>query len=171
MRPGARLLLALSLAACQKASDATSAKRSPQPPPPRSIEAPASLRIEVVVGGKPAMPIDAARLRATAPDFADAERRAWKLSTLLGGELASPGTEFVVSGAPAAELLLKQPAAAGEPQPALLLNRRGELVATMLTPNAPFPAYHGEGGRLGRPGDTTPHLSGVVRIQVGHTIK
>jgi hypothetical protein len=156
---------------CQKASDATQAKRMPQPPPARDISVPDGLRIEVVVAGKDAPVIDAARLRATPPDFADSERRAWKLTTLLGAALATPGTEFVVSGAPSAGLVLTQPATATEPQPALMLNRRGDLVATMLTPNAPFPPYHGAGGRLGRPGDTTPHMPGVVRIVVAHTIK
>jgi hypothetical protein len=164
------VIVACALAAagsgCQKASDATQAKRMPQPPPAPEIRVPDGLHIEVVVGGKDAPPIDAARLRATPPDFADSERRAWKLSTLLGATVAAPGTELVVSGAPSASLVLTQPAGASEPQPALLLNRRGDLVATMVTPNAPFPPYHGAGGRLGRPGDTTPHVPGVVRIVV-----
>jgi len=170
---GLAFVAALAGAGCQKASDATQAKRMPQPPPAPAHELtiPDGLRIEVVMGGKAAPAIDAARLRATPPDFADAERRAWKLSTLLGAAAASPGTEFVVSGAPSAGLVLTQPAAAAEPQPALMLNRRGEVVATMLTPNAPFPSFHGAGGRLGRPGDTTPHLAGVVRIVVAHSIK
>lgn len=150
---------------CQKASDATQAKRMPQPPPAPEIHVPDGLHIEVIVAGKEAPAIDAARLRATPPDFADSERRAWKLTTLLGPTVG-PGTELVVSGAPSASLVLTQPASGTEPQPALLLNRRGDLVATMVTPNAPFPPYHGAGGRLGRPGDTTPHLPGVARIVV-----
>jgi hypothetical protein len=160
------LFAIFALAGCQKASDATQAKRMPQPPPAPEIRVPDALRIEVVVSGKEAPVIDASRLRATPPDFADAERRAWKLATLVGGAVATPGTEFVVSGAPSAGLVLKQPATATEAQPALMLNRRGDLVATMVTPNAPFPPFHGAGGRLGRPGDTTPHLPGVVRIVV-----
>ncbi|MCU1280243.1 MAG: hypothetical protein JWM53_3789 [bacterium] len=154
---------------CQKASDATQAKRMPQPPPAREISVPDGLHIEVVIAGKEAPAIDAARLRATTPDFVDSERRAWKLATLVGG--AAAGTEFVVSGAPSAGLLLTQPASATEPQPVLMLNRRGDLVATMAAPNAPFPPFHGAGGRLGRPGDTTPHIPGVMRIVVAHTIK
>jgi len=163
------VLLACVLAAagsgCQKASDATQAKRMPQPPPAPEIRVPDALRIEVVVGGKDTPAIDAARLRATPPDFADSERRAWRLTTLLGPTVGA-GTELVITGAPSASLVLTQPATATEPQPALLLNRRGDLVATMVTPNAPFPPYHGAGGRLGRPGDTTPHLPGVARIVV-----
>lgn len=170
----ALLLAAVAAAACTKASDATSAKRMPQPPPlaaARALPLPDGLRIDVVVAGKPAAPIDAARLRAAPPDFQDAERRAWKMTTLLGADLVPPGTELVITGAPAAALILTQPAGAGDAQPALMLNRRGDLVATMLTPGAPFPPFHGEGGRLRRPGDTIPHLAGVVRIQVAHTIK
>ena len=162
-------------AGCHTASDATQAKRMPQPPPAPSAAAelrvPDGLRIDVVIAGKAAPTIDAARLRATPPDFADSERHAWKLTTLLGPSVVSPGTELVVSGAPSASLVLTQPAAANEAQPVLMLNRRGDLVATMVTPNAPFPPYHGAGGRLGRPGDTTPHLPGVVRIVVAHAIK
>jgi hypothetical protein len=169
------ILLALALAGCQKASDATQAKRMPQPPPPpaaaQEVAVPDGLRIEVVAGGKPRAPIDAARLRATPPDFQDAERRAWKLSTLLGADVAAPGGEIVVTGAPAAGLVLTQPASAAEPQPVLMLNRRGDVVATVMAPNAPFPPFHGEGGRLRRPGDTTPHVAGVVRIQVARTIQ
>jgi hypothetical protein len=61
--------------------------------------------------------------------------------------------------------------ASTDAQPALMLNRRGDLVATMLAPNAPFPPFHGAGGRLGRPGDTTPHVPGVVRIVVTRALK
>src|SRR5262249_39561661 len=140
-------VVAAGFVGCQKASDETSAKRMPQPPPPpaREISVPDQVRIEVTVGGKPSAPIDAPRLRGTPPDFADGEGGAWKLTTLVGTELAPPGTEFRVTGAPAAGLLLTQPARSDEPQPVLMLNRRGELVATLLSPNAPFPPFHGEG--------------------------
>jgi hypothetical protein len=171
----AAVALAVTGGACQKASDATQAKRMPQPPPPPStshdVDVPDGLRIEVVAGGKPAAPIDAARLRAVKPDFADSERRAWKLQTLLGSEVVPPGTNLVVSGAPSAGLVLTQPQAASEPQPVLMLNRRGDVIATMLAPNVPFPPFHGEGGRLRRPGDTTPHLGGVTRIVVTRTLE
>ena len=167
------VLFALAIAGlaggCQKASDATQAKRMPQPPPAREISVPDGLHIDVVLGDKPAPAIDAARLRAATPDFVDSDRRAWKLATLVGG--AAAGTEFVISGAPSAGLVLTQPASATEPQPVLMLNRRGDLVATMVAPKAPFPPFHGAGGRLGRPGDITPHIPGVVRIVVAHTIK
>src|SRR2546423_10052343 len=143
MRAGGKMLVILAIVVagggCQKASDATQAKRMPQPPPAREISVPDGLRIEVVVAGKEAPAIDAARLRATTPDFVDSERRAWKLATLVGGAVATPGTEFVVSGAPSAGLVLTQPATATQAQPALMLHRRGGLVAAMLSPHAPVP--------------------------------
>jgi hypothetical protein len=165
-------LVLFAVAGCQKASDETSAKRMPLAPPPPSSPSkemllPEGLRIEVVVRGKPAAAIDAAKLRATPPDYQDAERRAWKLASLVGAAQAPAATEFIVTGAPTAGLVMKQPARGDEAQPVLMLNRRGDVVATMLTPNAPFPAFHGEGGRLRRPGDTTPHVAGVTRIEVG----
>jgi hypothetical protein len=168
----AALVCCLVAGGCQKASDETSAKRMPKPPPPpaREISVPDQVRIEVTVRGKPSAPIDAARLRATPPDFADSERRAWKLATLVGPEQAPPSTEFLVTGAPAAGLLLTQPAGSDEPQPVLMLNRRGELIATLVSPSAPFPPFHGEGGRLHRPGDATPHIGGVTRIQVARPL-
>src|SRR3954451_16423233 len=96
---------------CQKASDATQAKRMPQPPPAPAPElhVPDGLHIEVVIAGKDAPAIDAARLRGTPPDFADSERRAWKLVTLLGPSVVTAGTELVVSGAPTASLVMTQP--------------------------------------------------------------
>jgi hypothetical protein len=51
-------------------------------------------------------------------------------------------------------------------QPVLQVSRRGEVVATMVDPKAPFPEYHGRGGRLGRTGDPLPRVSGVTAIRV-----
>src|SRR5436305_200721 len=133
LRVAAAVAILVASGACQKASDATQAKRMPQPPPGpagRDVDVPDGLRIEVVVGGKAAAPIDAARLRALKADFVDSERRAWRLQSLLGGDVVTPGTELVVSGAPSAGLVLTQPAAAGDPQPVLMLNRRGDVIAT-----------------------------------------
>ena len=55
---------------------------------------------------------------------------------------------------------------AKEPQPALLLTRRGDVVALLVDPADPFPSYHGQGRRLGRPGDPMPRIAGVKRIRV-----
>ena len=150
---------------CQKASDSANAKRMPQPPPaPRTRPLP-TLTIAVQIGDHAAPPVTAARLAATPPDFQDPERRAWKLSTLLG-DAVQPGTQLVFTGDSTTSLLMQEPAAAADPQPVLMLNRRGELIATVASPKQPFPPYHGEGGRLRRPGDATPHLAGVTAIKV-----
>src|SRR5512147_1861028 len=97
-----RLCLSLLLiAGCQKASDATTEKRMPKPPPPppaAPVEPPATLKIAVEVDGKEQAPVDAARLKAVAPDFSDPERRAWKLSSLLGPSATLPGAEVAAIG-------------------------------------------------------------------------
>ncbi|HTM19764.1 MAG TPA: hypothetical protein VL172_04630 [Kofleriaceae bacterium] len=157
------LLLA---AACSRAGAESEAKRSPRTPPPQSVAVPADLRIEVEVDGKPAAPITAAQLQGLAPDFADGERSAWKLSALLGAAFERPGAVAEALSADGEGVLLHQPSAAGGPAPVLYLTRRGVLVAAMVDPDKPFPAYHGQGGQLQRPGDKRPRLSGVVRLRV-----
>jgi len=159
----------LLVAGCQKASDATAEKRMPKPPPVASpVEPPATLRIAVEIDGREQPPLDAARLKSVPPDFSDAERRAWKLSTLLGAPAARPGVELAAIGADGVAVVFPPPSAPGDLEPSLMINRRGDIVATLLSPKAPFPPYHGEGGRLGRPGDPRPHVSPVklrVRTQ------
>jgi hypothetical protein len=61
---------------------------------------------------------------------------------------------------------MQRPATADEPQPVLFFTRRGEVVATQVRPEDPFPQFHGQGGRLRRPGDTTPRISPVVALRV-----
>jgi hypothetical protein len=166
----AAVSFAFAVVSCQKASDEGDTKRVPRPPPSalpgEAASVPAQLRVEVVVDGSPAAVIDAARLEARPADFADAERRAWKLTPLLGDAAARPGAVMAVAAKDGPEVLLRSPATAEEPQPVLMVSRRGEVVATMLDPLAPFPEYHGRGGRLGRAGDPLPRVSGVTRVRV-----
>ena len=165
MRRLAAVVVVVGLAlGCQKASETSDAKRRPQPPPAPRTQPPSTLSIDVHVGERAGPPITAARLATTPPDFQDPERRAWKLTTLLGA--AAAGTRFVVAGESAASLMLEEPASAEAPQPVLMLNRRGDVIATVASPKQPFPAFHGEGGRLHRPGDATPHLAGVTAIKL-----
>ncbi len=150
-------LLVLILGGCSKASDATNGKQLPRLPPPPHVELPAGTRIAVEVGEKEAPPVDNARLQSLKPDFEDAEHRAWRLSALLGehGRYAVTGdNDVTVEFKPDAEL-----------QPSLMLTRRGELVALLLDPANPFPPFHGQGRRLGRPGDPLPRISGVRKIR------
>jgi len=150
-----RLLALLLLIGCSKASD--SSKQMPKLPPPPRAEVPAGVHIDVEVSGHAAPPLDSARLSSTRPDFEDAEHRAWKLSTLLPEAHGS----FTVSGEHDVTVQFHPD---GERQPALMLTRRGELVALLVDVRDPFPQYHGQGRRLGRPGDPLPHLSGVKKI-------
>jgi hypothetical protein len=134
-------VLALA-SACSKPSETTDAKRSPKPPPPAaSSEAiPASVHVDVEIDDAPVAAIDAARLAASKPDFVDGDKG----------------------------LSLDMPAPSGpkDPVPALSLNRRGEVVVGLVAPDAPFPGYHGRGGRLSRPGDPLPHLAAPTKLRV-----
>mgnify|MGYP000906934325 CR=1 FL=1 len=150
---------------CQDGSDLADAKRTPKPPPPASAATPA-VAIAVEVDAVAGTPIDGARLDAVKPDFSDEGRRTWKMTTLLGDAAKRPGAVIAVSGAGGPEILLRNPEDASKPQPALMATRRGELVATMVSPDDPFPEYHGRGGRLGRSGDSVPRIVGVRRIRV-----
>lgn len=151
--------------ACQEGSDLADAKRTPKPPPPPTAATPEE-PIAVEIDGAPAAPIDAARLDAVTPDYAEEDRRVWKLTTLLGDTAKRDGVVIAVSGKEGPEVLLRAPKAPEERQPALLASRRGEVVATMVSPQDPFPGYHGRGGRLGRSGDSVPRIVGVRKIRV-----
>jgi hypothetical protein len=123
------------------------------PPPPH-----AALQMQITVEG--AAPIDAARLSGLKPDYEDSEHRAWKLATLLGDHAL-----FTVTGENDVMVQFRR-APEKEPQPALMLTRRGEPVALLIDPADPFPSYHGQGRRLGRPGDPMPRIAGVKKIRV-----
>jgi len=153
-------------AACTKASESQEGKRMPKPPPPPSAEVESGLRIDVTIDGQPAPPIDAARLATIKPDFEDDERRAWKIATLLGPSAARPGVAFEATGDRGVSVVARPPKGAGDPIPVLTTSRRGEAHFGLVPPDQPFPAYHGQGGRLARPGDPLPRISGVSRIRV-----
>lgn len=152
--------------ACQRASDDGDTKRVPKPPPPEELKVPADLRVSVTIDGAPSAPIDAPRLEAHKADFSDEDRRAWRLVDLLGEAVRRPGAVMAVAAKDGPEVLLRPAPTVDDPQPILLVSRRGEVVATMIDPKAPFPEYHGRGGRLGRTGDPLPRVSGVTTIRV-----
>jgi hypothetical protein len=154
------------LGGCSKSSDVNEARRMPKLSPADSANVPVNVKIAVDVDGQAASPIDAQRLSATAPDFRDAQRRAWKLSGLIGSIAQGALVEIAIVGSDGVAVTFPRPASANDPQPVLMENRRGEIVATMVAPAAPFPAYHNEGGRLHRPGDSTPRVEHVTAIRV-----
>jgi hypothetical protein len=170
MSPRALALAAVGLlllvAACSKTSDSVDAKRSPKPPPAASVAVPAGLHVDVEIDGVPASPIDAARLTATTPDFQDDDHRAWRVTTLLGAAAARPGVVVAAVGDKGVSVEMRPGPGPNDPTPVLSLNRRGDVVAELLAPDAPFPDFHGKGGRLNRPGDPTPRLPSPVRLRV-----
>jgi hypothetical protein len=158
------VLFALVFAGCSKASDSTTGKQMPKLPPPPHVQPVAGLRVSVEIAGNPAPAIDAARLSSLKPDFEDSERRAWRMTTLLGP--IDEKTVVSVTGENDVTVQFRRATGDKEPQPSLLLTRRGELVALLVDPADPFPSYHGQGRRLGRPGDPMPRIAGVKKISV-----
>ncbi|MGQ0505259.1 MAG: hypothetical protein ACT4TC_08040 [Myxococcaceae bacterium] len=155
--------LAFPLAfACSKGPANAERKMPKLAPPPNPVLNP-GLKIAVEVNGAPSAALDAKKLETTPPDFEDAERVAWKLETLIGASKAP--SYFAVTGEQNVTVELRPPPD-GKLQPVLLMTRRGGLTATLVDPTDPFPPFHGQGGRLGRPGDTLPRVSEVTKISV-----
>lgn len=162
----APLLVAVTMAvACSDAGDASFAKRSPVPPPPRSVEVPMDLAIPVDIDDRAGTPVTRERLLSLRPDFMDSDRRVWLLTQVLG-DAFTPGSVVEAVGEGSVAIAMSHPSAAEEPQPVLFLTRRGDVVVTVVLPENPFPDYHGQGGRLRRPGDLTPRISPVSRLRV-----
>lgn len=162
----ALLPLLLLATGCQKPSDEPDTKRMPKPAPAPEPEIPGDLAVSVSVDGAEVEAITGARLRDLPPDFADGERRAWDLVKLLGDQAARPNAKLGFAAERGPEVLMEPARSADDPIPVLLVSRRGDVVATMLDPKAPFPEYHGRGGRLGRRGDPVPRVEGVKRIRI-----
>jgi hypothetical protein len=157
-----------SAGACSRAENEAAGKRTPVAPPPAEVDIPSDLSIEVTVDGAARPALDAKALAARAPDFKDEDRRAWKLTGLVP-ELDRAGASIEARGKNGVSVRLERPTAPGALEPVLFLTRRGELVATMVDPAQPFHDYHGQGGRLRRPGDTMPHVSPVLALAVRTT--
>lgn len=155
-------------AACSRAGDESRARRAPVAPPPPTVELPAALHVPVQVAGRAAAPITSERLAQLAPDYADSERRAWRLSRVLGAAFARPGAVVEAVGSTGVAMVLPYPSSADAPQPVLGLTRRGEVIAAIVAPQDPFPDYHGRGGRLRRPGDPLPRVMPVKHLRVYH---
>ncbi|HEX4352386.1 MAG TPA: hypothetical protein VHZ95_05715, partial [Polyangiales bacterium] len=111
-----------------------------------------------------AAPIVASTLRSTKPDFADSDRRAWKISTLVAA--ASPmGTTIEATSPTGTSLKFVHPTSDGL-EPVLFLTRRGEVIVSAVDPRDPFPEFHGRGNRLHRAGDQTPHIAPVAKLAI-----
>jgi hypothetical protein len=149
--------LALVLTGCKRSSEPAE-KPSATPPP-------VEVRIEVEVAGRPAPPIDAARLAAVKPDFVEGDKRAWRLGTLIDG---AAGHGIEVEDKDGVKTTFPTESDAGTHEPMLYLNKHGDVLVTMLNAAEPFPPFHGRGGNRGRPpGDaSSQRIHGVRRIRV-----
>jgi hypothetical protein len=154
------------IAACSKASDEAQTRQWPEPPPGRDVTIPAKLEIAVTVDGAPRAAITADVLRGAKPDYADEERKAWKIMSLVA-EAGPPG---VVEAASPTGVSVKfaHPTPDGL-EPVLFLTRRGEVIVAALDPKDPFPRYHGQGGRLHRAGDQMPRVGPVSKLDITRT--
>lgn len=148
---------------CGKPSADAEAQQWQAPPPDKDVPIPAGLSIAVVVDGVPQPPITAAVLHAARPDYADAERQAWRIPTLVPAA-AKPGTVEATSPA-GVSVTFAHPTAEGL-EPVLFLTRRGEIIAAAVDPKDPFPRYHGQGGRLHRAGDQMPRVAPVSKLEI-----
>jgi hypothetical protein len=173
MRSDRSLVLCLLLVACSKDSAPNESKRMPKPPPPVVVTAvPADLRIEVTVDGRSQPPITTATLASRPPDFSDPEHRAWRISSLLEPAEMPRSPVIAATGAANMTIELRSSDEPGQPTATLFVTRRGEVIVALVDPADPFPDYHGQGRRLGRPGDPWPRIAGVTRIAVtGHQLE
>lgn len=165
---GAALLLATALmlaTACQPCTG-NEARQLPKLAPPPYPALPSGLHVEVVVDGKPSPSIDAAKLQKTPPDFQQFDRRIWRLSSLLGSVAAQPGATLEITGDQGVQVIMRQPADSQEPQPMLVVSRRGEVLVAMVSPTQPFPLYHRQGRRLARSGDPLPRVLNVRKVSI-----
>lgn len=166
-RSALALAVALAISAlglgCSKASNENEAKQWANPPPGKELPIPEKLVIAVVVDGAERPTITAQTLIKAQPDFMDEDRKAWKISTLLG-DAAAPGTVEAVSPA-GVSVKFVHPNAEGL-EPVLYLTRRGDVIVAALDPKDPFPRYHGQGGRLHRAGDQMPRVAPVSKLVV-----
>lgn len=157
------LVFAMAAAACGRPSEEREAQQWASPPPGKDVPVPAQLRIEVTVDGEARPAITAESLRAARPDYADDERKAWRIPSLVG-EAGPPGAVEATSPA-GVRVTFEHPTAEGL-EPVLFLTRRGEVIVAALDPKDPFPRYHGQGGRLHRAGDQLPRVAPVSRLEI-----
>jgi hypothetical protein len=150
------LAILLALAACR--GDTPNEERRLPLLHPGPFEIPGDLRIPVTVDTTPVGAIDAQRLSLRGADFKDEDRHAWRLDRLLAAELRTGRARISGVHETGTSLVVELP---GKQQvPVLLVNRRGQALITLVDPADPFPKFHGQGGRLSRPGQ--PNLQAVV---------
>jgi hypothetical protein len=161
------IFVSLLCLACSKPGDDSEAKRSPIPEPPPGATVPKDLSVPVESAGEVVYTLTTAILEERKPDFKDEERQAWRLDLLLGEKLFPKGSLLEAEGADGVGISMHRPEKEDDPLPVVVLTRRSEVVAAIVKASNPFPDYHGQGGRLHRPGDPMPRLlTPVVKLRV-----
>lgn len=154
-------LVMAALLACSR-EPPNSGKRLPKLPP--TAVAPATFQIGLSLDGAAQAPLTQARLAAIPPDFVQAPRRKlWRFATIAGRPLPA-GTVIAVTDTRGVTVEFRE--GEGVLVPVLAWSQRGEIVALFVDPADPFPAFHGEGGRLGRSPNESPRVSDVQRIAI-----
>jgi len=159
MRSWALVLVAV---ACGRASD--DRDKLQDQPPPKQVDVPSGLAIAVDVDGAARAPITSDQLRATKPDFADAERRAWLVATLVA-DASAPGTTIEASAPTGVSIKFARPGPEGH-EPVLFLDRRSHVIVEAVDPKDPFPRFHGQGARLHRPPEQLPRVQAVTKLAI-----
>jgi hypothetical protein len=155
-------LLAVTLLACACRSGSERAVASPV----AAEGIPVDLRIPVEIDGREVAPIDSVRLAQTPADFVSEDRRAWKLTSLLGAPSERESALIAVTGDKGVSVVFSRPRTQQDPIAVLWVTRRGETIASMTAPGEPFPPYHGHGGQMHRPPDPLPRIAGVTKVRV-----
>lgn len=155
------VIIALLLVGCR--GDTPNEERKLPQLHPGPFQIPKDLSIPVLVDDTPGTAIDAARLESRPADYQDDERHAWRIDRLFAAELRTGRARISGVQEVGASLVFEVPG--DKSVPVLLVNRRGQALLTIVDPVDPFPRFHGQGGRLARPGQ--PHLQAIIsRIEI-----
>src|SRR5437867_12401349 len=102
-------------------------------PSPPAGGIPADLQIPVIIDGEPSVTIDAAMLVSHKPDFELAERKAWRLASLIGAPFSRPDATLEVEAHDGVKTQFPHPGQPAEGrEPVLALNRRGDVGVALM---------------------------------------
>ncbi len=113
-------------------------------------------RVPVEIQGASSFAIDRALLDRVPADYTEEDRKAWRLSSLVGVAALGGGATVEVEDAQGQRVVLAQPSdlVAGL-VPVVTVNRAGELRMALARNDGDeiFASFHGRGGNRGRGGE------------------